>query len=279
MHPNAPQAKNRATLKNARYSYTAMQLPVFNIITEAIGDTWEHRRDFAAYAFLPILVVSIIGTLMSAVIGDVRIIINDPTQVPPEVMMRMFFGTVVNWLTSFALYTLFAVAWHRRILVGPEATVGAALRWDRRQWRFFRRLVVLIIILMVLMFLLAFLLLAVSPIAPVLSALPIVMGLIYARVALILPATATDTPMTVAESAKLTHGNSWRMFLAIVLLPLVVVLIGGLVVLILAAPLTDIIGSSMTAWFLVSLVAQTVNYIGFAAGITALSLAYRQLTA
>jgi hypothetical protein len=30
---------------------------------------------------------------------------------------------------------------------------------------------------------------------------------------------------------------------------------------------------------LVSLVAQTVNYIGFAAGITALSLAYRQLTA
>jgi len=256
-----------------------MQLPVFNIITGSVSDTWEHRRDFAAYAFLPILVVSIIGTLMSAVIGDVRIIIDDPTQVPPQVVMRMFFGTVVNWLAGFALYTVFAVAWHRRTLVGPEATIGAALRWGQRQWRFFRRLVVLFINLMVLMFLLAILLMAVIPIAPALSGLLIAMGLIYARVALILPATATDTRMTVAESAKLTHGNSWRMFLAVVVLPLVVMLIGGLVVLILATPLANIIGSSMTTRFLISLVAQTVNYIGFAVGITALSLAYRELTA
>jgi len=256
-----------------------MQLPVFEIITAAVRDIWENRRDFAAFAFLPILVVSIIGTLMSAVIGDVRIIIDDPTQVPPQVVMRMFFGTVVNWLAGFAFYTVFAVAWHRRTLVGPEATVGAALRWGRRQWRFFRRLVFLIINLMVLMFLLAILLMAVIPIAPVLSALLITMGLIYARVALVLPATATDTPMTMGESVKLTSGNSWRMFLAVVVLPLGVMLIGGLVVLILAAPIASIIGSSMTARFLVSLVAQTVNYIGFAAGITALSLAYRQLTA
>lgn len=256
-----------------------MQLPVFDIITKSVRDIWVNRREFAAYAFLPVLVVSIVGTLMSAVIGDVRIIIDDPTNVPSGVVMRMFFGTVVNWLAGFACYTVFAVAWHRRSLVGPEATVGAALRWGRRQWRFFRRLVFLIVNLMVLMFLLAILLMAVIPIAPVLSALLIAMGLIYARVALVLPATATDTPMTLAESAKLTNGNSWRMFLAVVVLPLAVMLVGGLLVLILVAPLAEFIGSSITARFLVSLVAQTVNYIGFAAGITALSLAYRQLTA
>lgn len=256
-----------------------MQLPVFNIITRSVRDIWQNRRDFAAFAFLPILVVSIIGTLMSAVIGDVRIVIDDPTQVPPQVVLRMFFGTVVNWLAGFALYTVFAVAWHRRTLVGPEATVGAALRWGRRQWRFFRRLVFLIVNLMVLMFLLAVLLMAVVPVAPVLSALLVAVGLIYARVALVLPATATDTPMTVAESAKLTNGNSWRMFMAVVVLPLALMLFGGIAVLVIVAPLADIIGSSMTARFLVSLVAQTVNYIGFAAGITALSLAYRQLRA
>lgn len=259
-----------------------MQLPVFDIITRSVRDIWQNRRDFAAFAFLPILVVSIIGTLMSAVIGDVRIIIDDPTQVPPQVVLRMFFGTVVNWLAGFALYTVFAVAWHRRTLAGSEATVGAALRWGRRQWRFFRRLVFLIVNLMVLMFLLTILLMAVIPVipvAPVLSALLIAVGLIYARVALVLPATATDTPMTVAESAKLTKGNSWRMFMAVVVLPLALMLFGGIAVLVVVAPLTDIIGSSMTARFLVSLVAQTVNYIGFAAGITALSLAYRQLTA
>ncbi len=256
-----------------------MQLPVLEIITQSVRDIWQNRRDFGAFAFLPILVISIIGTLMSAVIGDMRIIIDDPTQVPPQVVLRMFFGTVGNWIAGFALYTVFAVAWHRRTLVGPEATIGAALRWGRRQWRFFRRLVFLIVNLMVLMFLLAVLLMAVVPIAPILSALLIAVGLIYARVALVLPATATDTPMTVVESAKLTRGNSWRIFMAVVALPLGMMLFGGLGVLILVAPIADIIGSSMTARFLVSLVSQTVNYIGFAAGITALSLTYRKLTA
>ena len=256
-----------------------MPLSVSDIITASIRDTWDNRRDFAAFAFLPVLVVSIVGTLMSAVIGDVRIIVDDPTQVPPGVVARIFFGTVVNWLAGFALYTVFAVAWHRRSLVGPEATVGAALRWGRRQWRFFRRLVLLFVNLTMAVFLLSILLLAVVPIAPVLSAMLVVMGLIYARVALVLPAAATDTPMTFAESAKLTRGNSWRMMLAVVVLPLAVMLVGGLAVLILAAPLANLIGSSVTARFVALLIAQSVNYIGFAVGITALSLAYRQLTA
>ena len=107
----------------------------------------------------------------------------------------------------------------------------------------------------------------------------IVIGLIYARIALILPAAAIDTPMTFVESAKLTKGNSWRMMLAVVVLPLGVMLFGGLAVLVVAAPLTQLIGSSITAQFLLSLVAQSVNYAGFAVGITALALAYRQLTA
>jgi len=257
-----------------------MQLPVSDIITAACRDTWEGRRDFAAFAFLPVLVVSIVGTLMATVIGDLRIIIDEPTQVPPQVVVRMFFGTLVNWLTSLALYTLFAVAWHRRNLIGPEAaTIGAAMRWGPRHWRFFRRLLLLVVNLMALMFFLSILLMSIIPIAPVLSALLIAVGLIYARVVLVLPATATDTPMTLVESAKLTNGNSWRMFLAVVVLPLAVMLFGGIAVLIVAAPLAGIIGSSVTAQFLVSLIAQSVNYIGFAVGITALSLAYRQLTA
>ncbi|MCZ6839970.1 MAG: hypothetical protein O7G13_11925, partial [Alphaproteobacteria bacterium] len=87
------------------------------------------------------------------------------------------------------------------------------------------------------------------------------------------------TPMTVVESARLTNGNSWRMFLAVVVLPLLVILFGGIAILIVALPLADFIGASMTARFLTTLVAQSVNYIGFAVGITALSLAYRKLTA
>jgi len=257
-----------------------MQLPVFDIITAACRDTWQGRRDFAAFAFLPVLAVSIVGTLMTAVIGDPRVIIDNPTQVPPPVVARMFFGLLVNWIAGFAMYTVFAIAWHRRTLVGREAsTIGAAMRWGRRQWRFFRRLVFLIVNLMLLMFFLSLLLMRIIPIAPVLSALLIIIGLIYARVALVLPAAATDTPMTFVESATLTKGNSWRMMLAVVVLPLGVTLFGGLAVLLVVAPLAELIGSSITAQFVLSLVAQSVNYAGFAVGITALSIAYRQLTA
>ena len=85
--------------------------------------------------------------------------------------------------------------------------------------------------------------------------------------------------MTFSQSAKLTNGNSWRMLLAVVVLPLAVMLFGGLLVLLIASPLFDSLGSSITAQFLLSLISQSVNYIGFAVGITALSLAYRELTA
>jgi hypothetical protein len=257
-----------------------MQLPVFNIITEAISDTWASRRDLATFAFLPVLMLAIIGTLMAGVIGDPRIIFENPGEVPPSVIARMFFGTIVNWIFGLLFYTLFAVAWYRRNLVGLEATtLGVAMRWSGRQWRFFRRLLVLIVNLFGVLFILSALLANVMPIAPVLSALLIVIGLIYARAALVFPALATDRPMTFFESVKLTNGNSWRMMMAIVVLPFVVMLFGGIAVLIIVAPLANLVGSSVTAQFLVSLIAQSVNYIGFAVGITALSLAYRQLTA
>ena len=55
-----------------------MQLPVFDIITEACQDTWQNRRDVAAVAFLPVLGVSIVGTVMTALIGDPRVVVDDP---------------------------------------------------------------------------------------------------------------------------------------------------------------------------------------------------------
>ena len=257
-----------------------MQLPVFDIITEACQDAWQNRRDVAAVAFLPVLGVSIVGTVMAAMIGDPRVVIDDPAQVSTLVVLRTFFGITVNWLFGIAFYSLFAVAWHRRTLVGPEAvTIGVAMRWGQRQWRFFRRLVLLAINLMALMFFLTILLMSFVPIALLLSGLLIAVGLVYARVSLVLPAAAIDTPMTFAQSAKLTAGNSWRMMLAVAVLPLVVMLIGSIAVLVVALLLGDIVTSSISVQLALSLLAQSVNYVGFALGITALSLAYRELAA
>jgi len=101
--------------------------------------------------------------------------------------------------------------------------------------------------------------------------------LIYARAALIFPAAATDKTMSVGESIKLTKGNSWRMCLAVVVIPFLIMLLGSVIVLMLATSFSAFIGSSITAQFLLSIAVQSINYFGFAIGITALSLAYRQL--
>ena len=261
-----------------------MQLPVSDIITAACRDTWQGRRDFVAFAFLPVLMLSIIGTLMVAVVGNPQIVITDQSLAPPQITGPQFVASMIMLLVSFIFYTLFAVAWHRRTLVGREATtIGAAMRWGRRQWHFLRRIVLLMVDLFALMiFLTAILSIAlkgVFPIVPVLIAIVIALGLIYARTALVLPAATTDLPMTFIESARLTQGNSWRMLVAIVLLPIGVMLAGRFAVLVFAAALGGLTGPSVTAQFLVTLLAQSVNYAAFAVGITALSLAYRELTA
>lgn len=257
-----------------------MQLPVFDIITEAVGDTWEGRRDFASYAFLPVLVMSIAATLITAWIGDLPTNVETAADVPPELLTRLFFGSLVYAFFSMWVYALFAVAWHRRILIGPESvTIGTAMRFGRRQWNLFRRLFSILIILFFVTLFLSFLLGNLVALRPLLGALPIIAGLVYARLALTLPAAATDTRMSFGEAIRLSKGNSWRLLFAVVLLPLAVWLIGGLSVLLVLAPLAELIGSSMTAQLLVSLIRHTINFAGLAAGITALSLAYRQLTA
>ncbi len=253
-----------------------MQLPISDIITEACRDTWDKRRDLLAFAFLPVLAVSIVSTVMAALFGDAQITVDDGVQVPFELVVR----SIISALVSFVFYTLFAVAWHRRILVGPETgSIGAAFRWGPRQWLFLRHIVLLFVYLMAFIFFMSLLLARAFPIAFTFSALFIAAGLIGSRLVLVLPAAATDTPMKFTESAKLTSGNSWRILVAVILLPLLIIFLGSLPVLIILNPLAAVIASSMTAQFLVSLALESVFYIGYAVGITALSISYRRLTA
>ncbi len=257
-----------------------MQLHVFDIITAACQDSWGNRRDLATFAFLPVVMAAIAGTLVLAAIGDPETVTDDPTQIPIAFVVRWAFGNLVYWIIGMALYTMFAVAWHRRILVGSEgSTIGAAFRWDQRQWRFFRHLTLLIVNLsMVLIFSVILLRLAL-PVVFVMAAVLIGVCLLFSRACLILPAAAIESPMTIAESAKLTNGNSWRILVAVVLPQLLVMLVTGVVFLLIYLPPAGIFETSITARFLLALVAQSVNYIGFSIGITALSLTYRQLTA
>jgi hypothetical protein len=201
-----------------------MQLPIFEIITEAISDTWSNRRDLATFAFLPVLLVSIVGTVITFIVGNPQVTVADQTLTPPQVTTPLIIGSMIMMAVVFVVYTLFSVVWHRRTLVGSEAvTVRASMQWGRRQWRFFGQLVSLLVRLFALLILLTTILSfafgGAFPGIPVLSAMFIVLGLIYARSALVLPAATIDNPMKFSESMRLTRGNSWRLLIAIVVLP------------------------------------------------------------
>ena len=257
-----------------------MQLPTFDIITAACQDTWENRRDLVTFAFLPVIMAAIIGTLILAAIGDPEIVPGETKQIPTAFLLRWGFGNLVYWIVSMALYTVFAVAWHRRILIGPEGTtVGAAMHWDKRQSLYYRHLMLLIVNLSMLLLFTTVLLKQVIPIVLAMGAMLIVVCLLFSRAALTLPAAAVNAPMTIAESARLTNGNGWRILVCVLLPQLLAMLLTGGAVILISLPPAGVFETSMTAKFLLALAAQSINYTGFAVGITALSLAYRQLTA
>ena len=255
-----------------------MQLPVNNIINQAYHDTWNNRRELVAVAFVPVLAVAVVGTIITTFNGDPRILLENPEKLQPDLAAKIILGGILNWLIGIAFYPLFAVAWFsRKLVISENITVGAAMNWNKRHWIFFIKLILLILNIFGLFFLMSVLLSTILPIAPVIITLFIMSALIYARAALIFPAAATDKTMSVGESIKLTKGNSWRMCLAIVVIPFLIMLLGSVIVLTLATSFSAFIGSSITAQFLLSIAVQSINYFGFAIGITALSLAYRQL--
>ncbi|MCZ6743332.1 MAG: hypothetical protein O7D31_01415, partial [Alphaproteobacteria bacterium] len=92
------------------------QLAVFKILRACCVFVCLERRDFLSLALPGIVVLAILRTL------------TDLFET----------GGLVNPAASIAAWVLFAVAWHRSYLVPNEATtVRAALRWGRRQTRFF----------------------------------------------------------------------------------------------------------------------------------------------
>ncbi len=163
------------------------------------------------------------------------------------------------------------------MLLGPEPTIGAALRWSKRQWQYYGRMLLLIIQLFALLVVLSLLTSLLIPLPFVLSAVLIVIALVFARTALIFPAIAVDKPITFGASMKLTAKNSWHIFLPVILAPVVIMFMGRVLVTELTLPFDDFLAASMTARLLVGLVAQAFSYIGFAIGITALSIVYREL--
>lgn len=270
-----------------------MPVSLFATLGTAYRFLWSERRDLVAYAFLPVLLVTFVQIAGLWATGEWQTVFEppepaparDPDQPPPafDIPRVHIAAMAANAVAAFVAYAMFAVAWFRRHLIGPEGmTVGAAMRWGQRQWRFVSRFFMLIFLVLVLGALATVpldLLTASNPMFGVFARAVIVVAtlLITSRLLLTLPAAAVDRTFGFRDAANATKGKSWYMvgIYLLSLLPVLFVLI--LVGQIVSGLALGIGGPSLTFLLVALLVQQAVMFIAIAAQVTALAEAYRQL--
>lgn len=134
------------------------------------------------------------------------------------------FTLLLMFLAPVAAYSHFGVNWYRVILLGPQALVRPALRWDRRHWRFFGFGLLLGGGLLALGLVLAMAL----PLPPAIIAI----GLLYlaARCSFVFPTFAVEEPYSLAYAWRHTKGQGGRLTVLLLLAGLPLLLVISLVV-------------------------------------------------
>lgn len=141
-----------------------------------------------------------------------------------------WFLSALLWIASLPFATLFAIAVHRTILLGPESLTNPwSIYWTRRESDFFSWLV----ILSVVSALVALGIALVAWMFPQGLALSVAIFLVAkyfeARVGMVLPATAVGKRMILSTSWTLTTGNGVWMAIALSIPWVIFVLLTSLI--------------------------------------------------
>ncbi len=273
------------------------RVAVFKTVLGAYAFVWQARKDFVSLAIPLVVVLAIVAALhgwlwppvFATTLEELEAAMADRRG---GSMLGMIILVVFNW----AVYVVFAVAWHRSYLIPAEATtVGAALRWRRRQTRF------------LLLLILAFLIAGVAPVigtivvtvigvlviadesqliiwTPILVAVSVVMVFlalpIYGRLTMWFPSTAVDHRMSLGECWAFSRGNGWRLGVLILLAALPAIIPVGVINFVSLGIVSGAgLGGSLTLQLILALVQNGIGFIGTAASVSALSIAYRELMA
>lgn len=191
-------------------------IPVLEVIHEAMTIPW-HKR---ATMFSPLLRISVVLIALHFIMPLVR-----------EELGRISY---LVWRVLFGLaFAVFAVTCHRIILLGKESVPKSGLAsWSLRETRFvgWTLLIALCggvtagIVGIPVLILLGFFIVSQKPGEPWVTAAGSIMIMIpasylFARLSVLLPATAVDEQPDFAWAWELTKGNGWRLFLVVGVLP------------------------------------------------------------
>lgn len=269
-------------------------LPVRDIVAEVYGFLWASRRDLLAMATLPVLILSIVGTLLGALFPQTQ----DAGNAEPA-SFGMMIASLIVLCVSVALYVMFAVAWHRRCLKPEEqTTIWEALRWDPRKTQFLLRSIVIGAVSLAVALPIGVIVSILAGTTAVITAaggtegqtVPAFLGavmlvliiipvlLVNARIALWLPSTALGERLTLLETWKIGHRNSWRLLSAVLLASIPAALIFGAVKSLITLLTTGTgVADSLTFSLLSAIPLYFADYIVIATGVTAISFTYRYL--
>ncbi len=267
------------------------QLPVFSIIADAYRYVWQGRDSFMVTAALPVVALALFDIVVYVLFGPLQSTLVELTQdgiptddpekaaaLASEALRAAGLGLGYS-LVTFAFYVMFAVAWHRKWLIGPEQiTLWSALKWEARKTRFMWRMIMLGLIAVLAAALLMSLVQMLGNFlgAGALLVVSVVAGLIFARLVLILPAAAVDEPVSLQQSWEAVRGNVWRVLLVVVA-PALPISLALTVVMLIAFSVIEAAGlaDTLSARFATSLLREAVSYVGIAVSVTALSVTYR----
>ncbi len=267
----------------------------------------EYPRHLPRAVFIPFcLSLAIIVGLFLSLGDDLRFYL-DPMAGDARAEMTMmprWLGPLVT-LASLFPYVIFAVAWHRLILLGPEAAAPAWVpTWRRRHWRFFGTILVLILLFYLISFAIGMLALAVFAVVgavgaaaePMAGMSPLFMipALVIAavvfwailRLSLVFPALAVEEHYGLGNAWRHTKGQGWRLLAIVVLgsIPILIangvltVLVAGLALLAASASQGGGAGSTLLLILSTYSVNVLLGYLTAAFGVTFLSLCFRRLT-
>ena len=263
-------------------------LSIGEILKEAWTHVWQSRTEVGRYIFLPVVVLSILAGVITALDLLPKNLPEDPSSLSPDQAMALagslFLAELPLMIASFVLYALFAVAWPRHYLMpGVDETTWQALKWDARKTRF----ALAAIVVGVISLLAASLVSAVSSMVlgsiavnpMVLALLSLVLACyVLARLSLVFPAAAVDTPMTFRDTFRLTRRVGFKM-MGLVFVPSLMATLIAFVTAQFAVVLLYTVGLIGTASgaLILGLIQQTVTFIGIAWAVTALSIAFERI--
>jgi hypothetical protein len=240
-------------------------LSVGKVVVGAFMVPWWNRRAFARALAIPLAILLTFSFIWYRV-----------DEALPEGSKWLLW---LLYLLYFALFTLFAVTTHRLVLLdAPVVAEKVAPSWSWRETRFFGFLVLTGAICMAVQYVILFLVTTFIVNAPGvgtdlvsewfswMSALARIPALyVFARLALVFPATAVDRRPDLKWAWHSTRANGWRLVLVVAVLPYLISWLIGL----LYRSEPTVLETTLLATLAIAM---------FAIGISALSISYRELT-